>query len=254
VNAIPRRLGLCLLIASQGAAACRGPQARHQAQAAGQAAASATPGATQGHSYSTSFLLVESPISEGGHWINGGSIGLDWTDISTAKGLAIGHEVGASYTDATAILTGTWGPDQLAAATVYSISPSDACYEEVELRLRSAISAHRITGYEVSFKASETGQAYLIIVRWNGALGDFTYLSRSNGAVYGVKTGDVVSASIRGAVITAYKNGIQMGQATDDRYPGGAPGMGFNLESAPIGCSGANGNYGFTRFAATDSL
>jgi hypothetical protein len=26
--------------------------------------------------------------------------------------------------------------------------------------------------------------------------------------------------------------------------------MGFNLENAPAGCAGTNGNYGFSRFAA----
>jgi hypothetical protein len=208
----------------------------------------------EAHSYMTDFPLSENPLSEGGRWINGGTVGLDWTNISTTPGLAIGHQCCASYTDATAILTGTWGPDQQATATVYSVNQNDACYEEVELRLRSVISAHRSTGYEISFKASQTGAAYLIIVRWNGPLGDFTYLSRKDGAQYGVKTGDVVSASVVGNVITAYRNGVQVGRATDDTYAGGAPGLGFNLESARTGCPGANGNYGVTSFSATDSL
>lgn len=33
----------------------------------------------------------------------------------------------------------------------------------------------------------------------------------------------------------------------------GNPGMGFNLENAPFGCSGTNGDYGFTSFTATDA-
>jgi hypothetical protein len=204
------------------------------------------------HSYSTLFPLTESPISEGGHWINGGAVGLDWTNVSTTPGLAIGHQVGASYTDATALLTGTWGSDQTASATVYSVQPNDACSQEVELRLRSAIAAHVNTGYEISYKASPSASAYLIIVRWNGALGDFTYLSNNIGAQFGVKNGDVVSASIVGHVITAYKNGAQMAQATDSTFSAGSPGMGFNLENAPTGCAGTNGDYGFTTYSASD--
>src|SRR5260221_2997308 len=52
-----------------------------------------------GMSYSTSFPLTENPISEGGRWVNGGLLGLDWTNVSTTPGLAIGHQVAASYTD-----------------------------------------------------------------------------------------------------------------------------------------------------------
>jgi hypothetical protein len=29
--------------------------------------------------------------------------------------------------------------------------------------------------------------------------------------------------------------------------------MGFNLENAPAGCSGTNGDYGFTSYSATDA-
>jgi hypothetical protein len=36
-------------------------------------------------------------------------------------------------------------------------------------------------------------------------------------------------------------------------YTTGTPGMGFNLENAPAGCSGTNGDYGFTSYTATDA-
>jgi hypothetical protein len=203
--------------------------------------------------FTSSFSLTENPISEGGRWINGGAVGLDWTNVSTTPGLAIGHQVGPSYSDATAVLTGAWGPDQRAAAAVYSVNQNDACAQEVELRLRSAISAHVNTGYEISFKASQSSAAYLIIVRWNGALGDFTYLFNQRGAQYGIKDGDLVAASIVGHLVTAYKNGVPMGQATDSTFAAGAPGMGFNLENGPAGCAGTNGDYGYTSYTATDA-
>ena len=33
------------------------------------------------HTYNTNFPGIESPISEGGNWINGGTNGIDWTDV-----------------------------------------------------------------------------------------------------------------------------------------------------------------------------
>ncbi len=205
--------------------------------------------APQDH-YTTTFPLAENPISEGGRWTNGGTVGLDWTNVSTTPGLAIGHQVGASYTDATALLEGPWDPDQWASAVVHGKPGVEVCYQEVELRLRSALLAHVATGYEISFKVSQSDEAYLIIVRWNGPIGDFTYLANLKGARYGVTSGDEVSASIAGDVITAYKNGEIVGRASDRTYAAGSPGMGFNLENAPAGCAGTNGNYGFSRFAA----
>jgi hypothetical protein len=206
-----------------------------------------------GHSYTTNFPLTENPISEGGNWVNGGTVGIDWANVSSASGLAIGHEVGVRFSDGTALLTGAWAPDQTAMAVVYSINQDDACYQEVELRLRSSLSANSCKGYEINFKASKTSNAYLQIVRWNGGLGDFSYVDSRSGAQYGVKTGDTVKASIVGNVITAYINGVQMLQATDTVFKRGNPGIGFNLENSPAGCPGTNGNYGFTYFKATDS-
>lgn len=216
--------------------------------------------AVVGRTYTTSFPLTENPISDGGQWVNGGTVGLDWANVSTTPGLAIGNQTGASYSDATALLTGAWSPDQRSTATVFAAGVlNEACYSEVELRLHSAISAHSNRGYEISFNVSSTSAAYLIIVRWNGTLGDFTILFNANGTQYGVKNGDVVSASVVSAsfvgnIITAYKNGVQMAQVTDDTWPSGSPGMGFNLENGPTGCAGTNRNYGFTSFTATDGV
>ena len=208
-------------------------------------------GAGMGRSYSTAFPLTENPISEGGNWINGQTDGLDWHDMSTTPGLAIGHQSGSSYTDGTALLTGTWGPNQTVEAVVHAINPKDSCYQEVEMRLRSALTPHSCTGYEISFKATKTSGAYLIIVRWNGPVGDFTYLVNTSGAQYGVTEGDVVKATIVGNVITAYLNGVEVGTATDSTYTSGSPGMGMNLETGDSSCIGTNGDYGFKHFTAT---
>ena len=198
--------------------------------------------------YSTNFSLTESPISEGGNWINGNTTGLDWGYISTTAGQTHTHPGIARYADATSLLTGIWSSDQLAQATVGSIvnaCMSDKCYPEVELRLRSKLSAHLCNGYEITFSLKPDSMAYLIIVRWNGPLGDFTYLLNESGSQFQAKTGDVVKATVAGNVISAYKNGVLMGQATDNTFASGNPGMGFNEQSY-------NGDYGYSSFTAAD--
>jgi hypothetical protein len=138
--------------------------------------------------YTTTFSATEAPISEGGRWITGGQIGRDWTDVSTVAGEAIGHQVGPHYTDGTALLTGAWRPNQQAMATVFARDQKDDCFQEVELRLRSRLSPHQATGYEILFKASKSPDAYAAIVRWNGPVGDFTLLAERKGSEYGVQT------------------------------------------------------------------
>ncbi|HZC44292.1 MAG TPA: hypothetical protein VE195_08960 [Acidobacteriaceae bacterium] len=195
------------------------------------------------HTYTTDFPLRENPLSEGGRWIDGKTVGLDWGNISTTPGLAIGHAGPKPFADATALLTGAWGPTQAAEVVVYSKAPYR--YPEVSLRLRSSLSPHKCTGYEISNSLRKGKSAYLIIVRWNGPLADFTYLAQLGGKKYAVATGDVVKATIIGNVITAYKNGVQLAQVKDDTFATGNPGMGFN--------EGINGDYGVSRFSATDA-
>jgi hypothetical protein len=202
-----------------------------------------------GRTYSTNFPQAESPISEGGNWINGSNAGLDWGYISTTAGQTHTHPGTGHYADATALLTGIWGPDQMALATVGDITNkcnSDTCYPEVELRLRSTLSAHSCNGYEIAFSLKPNDMAYLIIIRWNGPLGDFTYLFNQKGSQYQAKTGDILKATVAGNVISAYKNGILMGQATDKIFSSGNPGMGFNEQTY-------NGDYGLSGFTASDN-
>jgi hypothetical protein len=204
-----------------------------------------------GRVYTTTFPLTENPISEQGNWISGQAVGLDWHDVSTTPGLAIGHQSGSSYTDGTALLTGVWGPTQTVEAVVHTVNPKESCYQEVEMRLRSTLTAHSCAGYEISFKATKSSSAYLIIVRWNGPVGNFTYLLNVSGTQYGIGEGDTVKATIAGNVITAYINGAAVGTATDSTYTTGNPGMGFNLETGDPSCVGTNGDYGFKSFTAT---
>jgi hypothetical protein len=192
---------------------------------------------------STNFPLTENPISESGKWINGQSVGLDWKDVQTTPGFSFGTQTGAAGTfdDSTAVLTGTWDSDQSAQATV--ACPTQVGGQEVELRLRTSISAHRITGYELNFSCG--GTKYQQIVRWNGALGDFTQLAGVNSSV---KTGDIVKATVVGNTITGYVNGVMKTQAVDGTFTTGSPGVGFWRDGG-----GVNSNFGFSTFSAVSA-
>ena len=85
------------------------------------------------------------------------------------------------------------------------------------------------------------------VVRWNGPLGDFTYLSRNQGAQFGVSNGDIVKATILGDEISVYVNNSLIVTVKDNTFVNGNPGMGFNY-----GCEDTYGDFGFTSFMATD--
>jgi len=206
-----------------------------------------------GNTYTTNFPLLENPIYEQGAWINGGVAGINWTNVRTTPGIALGTMPGnasgdAEYADSTAVLAGTWGPDQTAQATISVSNASDdpSVFEEVELRLRTTITLFSITGYEVNCSVSANpNNFYLQIVRWNGLLGGFTLLDATT--IHAVD-GDVLGATIVGSTITAYLNGSPVVQATDNTFTDGSPGLGFFLE----GATGINANFGLSSFTATD--
>jgi chitodextrinase len=205
---------------------------------------------SSGRTYTTNFPLTENPISEGGSWINGETTGLDWAGVQTTGGIVEGvGPANAAYSDPTAILAGNWGPNQTVTATVYSNGvedkPGQGYDKEVEIRLRSSISAHSITGYEINCRTPNDSYSYMAIVRWNGALGNFTVLNILYGT--GCGNGDIFKATISGSTISAYRNGVLMLTANDGTFTTGNPGLGFNF-----GCGSAYNQFGFTSYTATD--
>jgi hypothetical protein len=207
-------------------------------------------------SYSTNFPLTENPISENGQWING-SAGIDWYDVQTVGGWASGAMPWSgypNYTDPTAILKGNWGPDQYVQATVVQGNTWSSEGQEVELRLRTTIAPHAITGYEICFR-NYPGLGYCDIVRWNGPLGDFRIISSGNSSYQGIKSGDVISATIIGSTISAYVNGTLVNQTTDNTFVTGSPGIGFCFFNSGSGNPPAadQKNFGLTAFSATDN-
>jgi hypothetical protein len=218
-------------------------------------------------SYSTRFTADETPISEGGLWINGLADGIDWADVVVEGGVAHGGKTrmavaerraeqaiaGATiaagempegdYDDPTALLAGRWGRNQHAKGRVFSRNQTEEYFQEVELRLRSSLGPHSCTGYEVFWRCLKTGAAYAEIVRWNEKIRDFTSLARKQGPDCGVKDGDLVEATITGNVIRSFINGVEVLSAVDDVYTEGNPGIGFNF-----GCGNSYVDHGFSAY------
>jgi hypothetical protein len=203
-------------------------------------------------SYQTQFRTNETPLSEGGLWLNGRKDGIDWADVlvkngraygeitrMTARekrveqsGLGAGAAAGAAegdYDDPTAVLVGKWGRNQYARARVFSRKQTNKYFQEVEIRLRSSMKPHWCDGYEVFFRPLKTGEGYAEIVRWNGKIGDFTSLKKLVGKQYGVEDGDLIEASIVGNELKGYINGREVISATDGKIKAGSPGIGFNF-------------------------
>jgi hypothetical protein len=200
-----------------------------------------------GVTYSTDFNLTESPISESGAWHHDG---LDWAKVDTSGGYAYGTQalgVGRSgpgqYNDSYAYLSG-FPPDQQASGVVHKGTIDTSCTHEVEILLHWSDAAHSASGYECNL-AYDGG--YAEIVRWNGPVGDYTYLNRGS-VPGGVKEGDTLSCSIVGSTITLSVNGVARATATDSTYTTGNPGMAFWRGSS--GC-GSFGDYGYTHYTAS---
>lgn len=203
-----------------------------------------TPAGTK--SYATRFPKTEARLSEGGVWVNAGVAGPDlWGDIQTTPGLAFGVSEPTKYGDPTALLTGEWGPEQTAEATVrvvdYARFNHKSCHE-VEVRLRSTIdgAGKIITGYEVYGSLMENNP-YLHIASWGGPNGVWCNMEAELPKIH-LKDGDVLKGTVTGtnpAIIVMYINGVEVLRVedqgafkfTDGKSYGpwltGAPGIGF---------------------------
>jgi len=190
------------------------------------------------HTYSTNFPQNENPVFESGNWMSGVAATGYWTNMQSVGGYAYGT-CGSSGSgcfggtgspnDSTALLTGTWGPNQTVTIKVHQPGPLLG-QPEVEIRLRSTFaSGGYCSGYEVDASAG-----YIVIVKWAGpSSGPFTQIKDLGSSV---KDGDTLTATISGTsstVITVYKNGTLLGSVTDSSSPftSGNPGMGWFISS-----------------------
>jgi hypothetical protein len=199
--------------------------------------------------YTTSFDLIENPISESGVWWNGQVDGRDWGDAQTANGRVYGTRVNGfpPYDDSEAVMKGTWDPDQYAQGHVFAQNQNiPGGLQEVELRLRRTLSTGVSTGYEVLYSC-RTQNPYVQIVRWNGALNDYDVLAGVTGP--GLVTGSLLKATIDGTTITAWQDGVALVQVIDATYATGNPGVGFYLASET---TAQEGDCGFSDFEASN--
>lgn len=125
--------------------------------------------------------------------------------------------------DFTAGLTGSWGSDQAARATVFVSSAPANCCAEVALHLRLTIAPNYAAGYEFNCSVVPS-KPYMEIVRWEGSLG----------------------ATAVGSTLTLYKNGVAVVTGSDATHTDGAPGIGFYLQFQ----TGINDDAWVSNFAA----
>lgn len=203
------------------------------------------------------FPGTQNPLSDSGQWNQQGlTTGLDWANINTSGGRAIGTQAGtescpSNCNDSTALVGGPWGADQTCQITVsVTTAPtSGTVFQEAECRVRSTITAHSNTGYELNCSVStNASNNYMQIVRWNGALGAFTQI-QSTGTHHCVN-GDVVKLTIVGSTLTAFLNGVQIMTVSDSTFTTGSPGIGLFT----TGGSGLNGNFGISSATLSDTV
>lgn len=206
-------------------------------------------------SYSTSFGATENPISQGGIWLGGLTNGTNWTNIQTASGIGAYATQTAHGTppfdDSEACLNPllfAFTRAQFAQGTVYN--PSGAArWLELELTLNSNIASTVITQIEIDIGAAN-GTAFLSVVRWNGALNDFTFfLNGSQNANITCNHGDVWRAEIRGNAVLVFCNTVQVFSGTITGVPDGTPGIGAFVDAVD-GTPTANNTLAWSAYSA----
>lgn len=174
-------------------------------------------------SYTTNFPATENPISQGGMWINGGSVGVDWNNVRTTPGLAFASTIVSTTDDDIAVLTTSFHLNQFVQGTVFRAGgyvPPDN--HEIELLLRFVISPGVARGCEVNWNPGGN----IEMVKWNGPLGDFD-TPVEGGNIGNPATGDVLRVEMVGTTVTVFKNGVSVASTTFTGMNDGQPGIGF---------------------------
>jgi hypothetical protein len=152
--------------------------------------------------YKTAFPAAQNPICEGSpcKWTGGQSAGGNhWGNVQTTLGFAFGAGQPSEFGDPTAILTGTWGPDQTVTAVAVGDTNETGCCREAELRLRTTITSNSITGYEVYCSVTAgSGAQYCSIARWAGGSGLYCNIEDLPHPAIHLITGDIFTATITG--------------------------------------------------------
>lgn len=200
-------------------------------------------------SYTTNFSTIENPLSENGKWTH---LSSPWAKLKTVSGpnRVIGTQVGGQgFNDSYGLLSG-FRANVTAQGTVYkdpSINGDTTGNHEVELLVRMLDTATTIRGYECNLSFDGL---YSQIVRWNGALGDFTVLSNSGGNAVPV-TGDIFKVVVTGNSISSFLNGTLLTSFSDSTYTDGNPGIGMWLQDAAFFSN--QSLFGFTNYSVVEN-
>lgn len=204
--------------------------------------------------YSTTFTGTENPLSEGGEWIGGATVGLDWTDPRKSGGDAFGTQTTHStppFDDSIACLSG-FAANHSCQATLHTVSITGS--QEVELYVRMRISAHHASGYEIDI----LNQGTVNLVRWNGPTGEAgvafdvilqdvsTNVSVADGAVwYAEIVDDVITVKCNGNTVLTHDTATE---GASQLASGGNPGIGFWRVDGAATAS----NFAWADFSASD--
>lgn len=225
-------------------------------QLANKGGGSVSPIVPSGQTYTTNFSTPQNPLSESGRWINGKTDGIDWSDCEAVFNAGVHYAAGLqdgpsqpNFSDATALLTGVWQPNQSVQCVFHSPGGISG-FKEAEIRLRSTLTPNVNKGYEIDYSVSAS-TPYIAVIRWNGALGDFTDITPPPQDLTDfLHDGDVVFASIIGNNIIVKLNGATIYNFTDNSYATGNPGMGFSVPNNAT----VDTTFGFSSFTAIDGL
>lgn len=199
-------------------------------------------------SYSTGFGADENPISEGGAW---GKASNAWKSIRTSGGnaLAAAYSNQTGHTDDAYAYLQNWagGNDYEITATINYAGISAG---ETEILLRVSDSSSTVTCFEL---LHNTGGGWNI-VRWNGALDDYTFLlsgvSGFGGDGVQAKArivGNLISIWDRAAPGDAWTQRVDQFDTTANAIASGKPGMGIYVLAA----SNNIDNIGFKDYSVT---
>lgn len=163
-------------------------------------------------SYSTNFNTNEAVLSEGGIWLTGLAVGLDWTDPTVSGGFCFGTQPSNSllFNDSVAIVDPAriaFPPNQYAAAVLHRSANSLSGSKEVELILRGTLAAHVMKGYEVNLNFDGGYCQVIHLGGTTGAIGttggDFP--TQNFGSVgFTPADGDLFEAQIVGNIVSVW--------------------------------------------------
>ena len=182
-------------------------------------------------SYSTNWDATENPLSEGGKWLGGLTVGANWNDMRSASGLCYATSGSlVDYKDCLAVLNSAMyniPADHQVTLTVSKTAYTPPGSHELEILLRASAANDNFGLYEglIPYSASEQ------VVRQNGSYspgGNFTVLSTGGSGMGGIANGDTLRGKIVGSSLSYYKNGSGTAfmTATDSTHTGGSIGIG----------------------------